>query len=173
MIRTEPVAKGEMRANIAELQERIDSSILPISESTNYYPTEERISEARLAQEEIKAREREMVRKGIDMLERQILQYVNVYVSKDVVDTALNKKCKTTDIPALNVANGNIQKALQRNVGFNGMDPDAQARCHDIEELYNKAEVHSINTSKGDAADVGVFSETPRLLCLSFWNLHS
>ena len=25
---------------------------------------------------------------------------------------------------------------------------DAQAWCQDIEELYNKAEVHSINTSK-------------------------
>ena len=31
--------------------------------------------------------------------------------------------------------------------------------CLDIEELYNKAEVHSINTSKGDAADVGIFSD--------------
>ena len=30
----------------------------------------------------------------------------------------------------------------------------ALAWCLDIEELYNKAEVHSINTSMGDAADV-------------------
>ena len=35
----------------------------------------------------------------------------------------------------------------------------AQAWCLDIEELYNKAEVHSINTSKGDAANVGIFAD--------------
>ena len=63
---------------------------------------------------------------------------------------------------------GNIQKALQRYVGFSGMDPkysdqigdfmdDAHAWCQDVEELYNKAVVHSINTSKVDAADVGIF----------------
>ena len=96
------------------------------------------------------------------------MQYVKVYVSKDQIDIALIKKCKTTDVPALSSAMGNIQKSLQRYVGFDGMDPEycdriedlmdrAQARCQDIEELYDKAEVHSINTSKGDAADVGVF----------------
>ena len=81
------------------------------------------MKEIRLAQGEVKAREQEIVRKGIDAM-------------------------------------GNIQKALQRYVGFNGMDPvycdrieelmdKAPACCQDIEELYNKAEVHSINTSKG------------------------
>ena len=35
----------------------------------------------------------------------------------------------------------------------------AQAWSQDIEELYNKADVHSINTSKGDSLDVGVFSK--------------
>ena len=33
----------------------------------------------------------------------------------------------------------------------------AQAWCLNIEDLYNKTEVHSINTLKGDAADVGIF----------------
>ena len=53
---------------------------------------------------------------------------------------------------------GNIQKVLQRYVGFDGINAEycnriedlmdrAQAWCQDIEELYNKAEVHSINTS--------------------------
>ena len=61
-----------------------------------------------------------------------------------------------------------IQKALQKYVGFSGTDPmycngigelmdRAQAWCLDIEELYKKVEVHSINTSKGDASDVVVF----------------
>ena len=48
---------------------------------------------------------------------------------------------------------------------FNGMDSEycdrigefmdrAQAWCLDIEELYNKAKVYSIKSSKGDASDV-------------------
>ena len=71
-----------------------------------------------------KAREQEVVRKGIDRLEKQVLQYIGVFISKDLVDIALVKKCKTTDNPDLNLAMGNIQKALQRYVGFDGMDPD-------------------------------------------------
>ena len=35
----------------------------------------------------------------------------------------------------------------------------AQAWCLDIKGLYKKAEVHPINTSKNDAADVGIFSD--------------
>ena len=34
----------------------------------------------------------------------------------------------------------------------------AKVWAMDIEEIYNKAEIHSINTSKGDSLDVGVFS---------------
>ena len=52
---------------------------------------------------------------------------------------------------------GNVQKALQKYVGYSGMDSyycdrisdlmdRAQNWCLDIEEIYNKAEVHSINT---------------------------
>ena len=43
---------------------------------------------------EVKARELEIVRKGIDRLEMQIRQYINVYVSKDQVDIALIKSVK-------------------------------------------------------------------------------
>ena len=54
------------------------------------------------------------------------------------------------DVPAVNSAMGNVQKALQNYVGFNGMDSEycdrisdlmdrAQNWCLDIEELYNKA----------------------------------
>ena len=45
---------------------------------------------------------------------------------------------------------------------------DAQAWCQDIEELYNKAEVHLINTSKGDATDVGIFSENSKVTVFEF-----
>ena len=79
----------------------------------------------------------------------------------------------------VNSAIGYIQKALQKYVGFIGMDPEycdrirelmdrAQARCQDIEELYKKAEVYSINTSKGDATDVGIFSYNSQVTVFEF-----
>ena len=66
-----------------------------------------------------------------------------MYVPKDQINIALVKKCKTTDVPAVNSVIGNIQKALQKYVGFICMDPvfcdkirdlmdDAQAWCQDI-----------------------------------------
>ena len=98
-------------------------------------------------------------------MEKQILQYIDVYISCDQINIALVKKCKNTDVPAVNSAIGSIQKALQKYVGFNGMDPEycdrigelmdkVQACCLDIEELYKKADVNSINTSKGNTEDV-------------------
>ena len=45
---------------------------------------------------------------------------------------------------------------------------DAQAQCQDIEELFNKAKVHSINTSKGNAVDVGIFSDNSRVTVFEF-----
>ena len=44
----------------------------------------------------------------------------------------------------------------------------AQAWCLDIEELYDKDEVHSINTSIGDAADVGIFSDNSQVTVFKF-----
>ena len=84
-----------------------------------------------------KAREQEVVRKGIDRLEKQVLQYIGVFISKDLVDIALVKKCKTTDIPALNIAVGNVQKSFQRYVGFEHIDFDY---CNRIENLMDKVQ---------------------------------
>ena len=36
----------------------------------------------------------------------------------------LLKKCKTVDVPAMNSAIGNVQKALQKYIGFEGMDSE-------------------------------------------------
>ena len=49
--------------------------------------------------------------KGIERLVKQILQYINKYVPKDQINIGLVKKCKTTNIYAVNSAIGNIQKA--------------------------------------------------------------
>ena len=95
------------------------------------------------------------------------------------MNIALLKKCKTVDVPVVNSAIGNVQKALQKYLGFNGMGSEycdrigelmakAQAWCLDIKELYNKGKVHSINTCKGDAADVGIFSDNSQVTVFEF-----
>ena len=65
--------------------------------------------------------ERDIVRKGIERLEKQISQLIGSTINKDQVNIALLKKCKTVDVPAVHSAIGNIQKALQNYVGFEGM----------------------------------------------------
>ena len=65
-------------------------------------------------------RERDIVRKSIERMERQISQLIGVVISKEHVNIALLKKCKTVDVPAVNSAVGHIQKALQKYVGFKG-----------------------------------------------------
>ena len=49
----------------------------------------------------------------------------------------LLKKCKTVDVPAMNSAIGNVQKALQKYVGFEGMDSE---NCDRIDGLMNQAQ---------------------------------
>ena len=62
------------------------------------------------------------------------------------MDIALLKKCKTVDVPAVNAAIGSIQRALQKYVGFEGMESEfcdgketlvdlAQTWCLNIEDL--------------------------------------
>ena len=95
------------------------------------------------------------------------------------MDIALLKKCKTVDVPAVNSAIGTIQRALQKYVGFEGMESEffdeiealmdqAQTLCLNIEDMYNKTEGHSINTLKGDAADVRIFSDNSQITVFKF-----
>ena len=56
------------------------------------------------------SRERDIVKKGIERLEKQILQLISVFISHDQVYISLLKKCKTVDVPAVNSAIGNIQR---------------------------------------------------------------
>ena len=62
-----------------------------------------------------------MVRKGIKRMEKQISQLTSVFISQEQVEIALLKKCKTVDVPTVNSAIGNVQRALQKYVGFEGM----------------------------------------------------
>ena len=80
-------------------------------------------------------REREVVRKGIERMQKQIFQLISVYISQEQVDIALLKKCKTVDVPAVNAPIRNIQRALQKYVGYEGMEPEF---CDEVENLMDK-----------------------------------
>ena len=129
--------------------------------------------------QETSRREREIVRKGIERMEKQLKQIVLNDLALIGSDISLIKKHKTVDVPAVHAAVGNMQKSLQKYVKFSGMDHEycesidelldsAENWCLKVEELYNKAEVHSINTSKGDASDVGVFSDNAKVTVYEF-----
>ena len=124
-------------------------------------------------------REREIVKKGIERTEKQLKHIIQSDLSDGVGDIALIKKHKTVDVPAVHAAVASMQKSLQKYVKFSGMDhvycesidellDSAENWCLKIEDLYNKAEVHSINTSKGDTADVGVFSDNAKVTVYEF-----
>ena len=51
---------------------------------------------------------------------------------------------------------------------INDLLDDAENWCLRVEVLYNKAEIHSINTSKGDTADVGTFSDNAKVSVYEF-----
>ena len=44
----------------------------------------------------------------------------------------------------------------------------AQVWTMNVEEVYNRAEIHSINTSKGDSQDVGVFYNNSTVTVFEF-----
>ena len=128
---------------------------------------------------EIAQRECEIVRKGIERTEKQLRQLILNDLSTESVDISLVWKYKTVDVPCVHSAIGNIQKALQKYVKFSGMNfnycdsinellDNAENWCLRVEELYNKAEIHSINTLKGDTADVGVFSDNAKVTVYEF-----
>ena len=62
-----------------------------------------------------------------------------------------------------------LTSSLQSNIsaGIYLMDK-AKVWCLNIEEMYNKTEVHSINILKGDAKDVGIFSDNSQTTVFEF-----
>ena len=174
-------AADNLKSLVINLQDKLDEILLQnISSRTlesregSILHKEEIISGRKYPSPTASGRERDIVKKCIERLEKQILQLIGVVISREQINIALAKKCKTVDVPAVNSAIGNVQKALQKYVGFIGMDSDccdkigdpmdrAQAWCLDIEEIYNKAEVHSINTLKGDTENVGIFSDNSQV----------
>ena len=168
-----------VRSAMMELQDKI-ANLFNTLEVRDYSPLDGVINSVQSSpKSNSTSRERDIVKKGIERLEKQILQLIGVLISPDQVDIVLLRKCKTVDVPAVNSAIGYVQKTLQKYVEFEGMDLEycdrikvlmdqTQNWCLNIEDLYNKTEVHSINTLKGHAADVGVFSDNSQITVFKF-----
>ena len=64
-------------------------------------------------------------------------------ISREQADIALLKKCKTVDVLlAVNCKIGNIQRALQKYVGFEGMESNF---CDVVESLMDQAQSWCLN----------------------------
>ena len=87
---TEQFITDDLRHELSELQERFNtsiqqsgaSSLRPTSDPSIHSSDRER-DKMRSSQREVQSREREIARKGIERLEKQILQHINVYIPKD------------------------------------------------------------------------------------------
>ena len=188
------VAVDRMRDEIIELREALRTSryateglrglVVNLSDQVSSNPPTQIIRDESLSYRddlsaETSKRECEIVRKGIECNEKQLKQLILNDIQTDAVDISLIKKYKTVDVPCVHSAIGNIQKSLQKYMKFSGVDSeycgkindlldDTENWCLRVEVLYNKAEIHSINTSKGDTADVGIFSDNAKVTIYEF-----
>lgn len=123
------LAVNRMRAEIEELSGSLDSSrhateglrglVIDQSEqvvnnSVSATILEPRAPERDQRQTETSSREREIVRKGIEPAEKQLKHIISNNLNSSSKDISLIKKHKTTYVPAIHAAVGNIQKSLQK-----------------------------------------------------------
>ena len=188
------VAIDRMRNEIRELRDSLMTSryateglrglVVNLSDQVSSNPPTQIIRDESLIlrddlNTETSRRECEIVRKGIEQTDKQLRQLILNNIQTEPVDISLIKKYKTVDVPCVHSAIGNIQKSLQRYVKFSGMNSEycdvindlldeAENWCLRVEVLYNKAEIHSINTSTRDTADVGIFSDNAKVTVYEF-----
>ena len=162
-----------LRGLVVDLSEQLSNSSVP------QVVLDESLGNRDHSTMEISRRECKIVKKGIQRTEKHLKQLILNNLEMEPADISLIKKYKTVDVPCVHAAVGNIQKSLQRYVKFSEMDSeycdaindlldDAENWCLKVEKLYNKAEIHSINTSKGDTADVGMFSDNAKVTVYEF-----
>ena len=90
---------------VLDLQEKLDEiplrsiSSSPLGSSEDLRAQYHEYQDGCVSASESINRERNSVRKGIERMERQISQLIGAIISKDHVDIALLKKCKTVDVP--------------------------------------------------------------------------
>ena len=103
MIQNNRYVTYSLRGLVVDLQEKFDTATpqgicTPASSSGNFSP---QTSGIRTSSDNLNSHEREIVKKGIERLEKQILQFINVFIPQNQTNIALLKKCKTVDVPSL------------------------------------------------------------------------
>ena len=168
------LAVNRMRVELEEIRGLVvNLSDQVVNNSINTAVLEPRVLEKDPRSTESHIREREIVKKSIEHAKKQLKQILSVDLRMNPVDISFIKKYKTVDVPAVHSAMGSIQKSLQKHVTFSRVEYEycdeknefldyAENWCLKVEEMYNTAEVLSINTSKGDSADVGIFSDNAK-----------
>ena len=162
-----------LRGLVVDLSEQV------MNNSMNAALLEPRALEKDLRQTESNSREKEVVKKSIERAMKTLEQIASVDLMMNPLDILLIKKYKTVDVPAVHSAVGSIHKSLQKYETFSGVEYEycdeinefldyGENWCLKVEEMYNKAEVHSINTSKGDSADVGIFLDNAKVTIYEF-----
>ena len=99
VIGTERFTTDDLRNMMTDLQERFNtslqrsggSSLLPSSDPS-LQTSDRQMNQNRSTKTDVSSREREIVRKGIERLEKQILQYINVDISKDQINISIDQK---------------------------------------------------------------------------------
>ena len=188
------LAVNRMTEELDEIRDSLDSSrhmteglrglVVDLSDQIVNSSMQNILSEPRVQEKDFRSfeshtRERDLVKKSIERARKQLQQIVIADLGMNPVDISLVKKYKTVDVPAVHSAVGNIQKSLQKYVKFPGVSYEycdevnefldyAENWCLKVEEMYNVAEMHSINTSKGDTADVGIFSDNVTMTIYEF-----
>ena len=120
---------NRMRNEIRELRESMNTSryateglrgiVVDLSEQVSNVPPTQIFCDESCRDDfssEASKRECEIIRKGIERIEKQLRQLIRHEIRMDSVDISLIKKYKTVDMPSIQSAIGNIQKSLQRYV---------------------------------------------------------
>ena len=101
VVQTDWFATDSLRDRMIDLQERFDATLqhtvgssIPPSSDPSLQTSGRQMNEMRSSQRYTCSKEQEIVRKGIERLEKQILQYIDVYISRDQVNIALCRNVK-------------------------------------------------------------------------------
>ena len=158
---TEKNQISSIKAAIDQLTNKLDSTIIELQNST--IPKDEfspRILPSSMG----------IVKLGIERYVLQIQQLIDLEVSSDNPDLKLIEKCNNVDVPKISKAVSSCGTALEKYIKIPGASAEyvdevsttlveASEWCLRIEALYAKMEIHSINNSKGDTSDVGIFTD--------------
>ena len=103
-----------MRSAIIQLQDRVDNQSINSFEMRDQTVYSLGGTSLR-SPADTTCREREVIRKGIERMQKHISQLVSVHISQEQVDIALLKKCKTVDVLVVNAVS-KIFKEPYRNM---------------------------------------------------------